>query len=271
MFKVFLCYRTSDAGYAAPHIYHELAEVFGEGNVFEYTDAMPAGVDFRQHVVQQLRQMQVFLPLIGAQWADCRDDNGELRLHQPDDPVRIELETALQTEKLRIIPIFLNGIACPSKTKLPPSIAPLFDRSAIHIGLKPVEMRAGVNRLIEEIRTAGIRPQPDPNPEIKRLKNELLRLEAAKQETEKAYADNRRKWIAACIAMPLSVIILLSIAGIENNDAIGVPIIACIVVFIIAFRWYRKFNPKKIKAELDIIEKDILNTKSRLIELEKVK
>jgi TIR domain len=268
MFKIFLCHRTSDAGYAASHIYQELAEVFGEGNVFEYNDAMPAGVDFRQHVIDQLQQMQVFVPLIGPQWLDSRDERGELRLMQSDDPVRVEIETALNMPTLRILPVFLHGISSLPKSKLPINMARLMDISAIHIGQKPQELKQGVNRLIEAIRTAGIHPRPDPNPEIKKLKTELLELEAEKKTKENILVDCRRKWIAACIAMPLSLGILVNILDPESRDTFAFLILICIIVFVIAFRWYKKYNPKKNKAELDTIEKQILTVKSRLITLE---
>jgi hypothetical protein len=204
MFKIFLCHRTSDAGYAAPHIYQELAEVFGEANVFEYNDGMPAGVDFRQHVIVQLQQMQVFVPLIGANWLDCRDGNGQPRLHQFDDPVRIEIETALNIPTLRILPVFLHGIQSPDKSKLPPSLAGILDRSAIHIGQKPDELKKGVARLIEEIRSAGIHPRPDPVPAIKKLKNELLQLEAAKKEQEEGLKKKNTMHLIAKIGIVLS-------------------------------------------------------------------
>lgn len=266
MFKIFLCYRTTDAGYAAPHIYHELTEVFGEQNVFEYNDAMPAGVDFRQHVIVQLQQMQVFIPLIGAEWLDCRDENGELRLQQFDDPVRVEIETALNIPTLRIIPIFLDGIAAPAKSKLPIGMAGLVDKSAIHIGQKPQELKKGVNRLIEEIRTAGIPPRIDPTPEIKKLKTELLQLEAEKKEKEDGLKKKNILHMAAKIGFVISAIIALASIGNEENG--GGLFFFGVVLFILSFIAYRRYHPKKTKAELDAIEKQILAVKSRLIALE---
>jgi hypothetical protein len=268
MFKIFLCHRTSDAGYAASHIYQELAEVFGEGNVFEYNDAMPAGVDFRQHVIDQLQQMQVFIPLIGGQWLDSRDERGELRLMQSDDPVRVEIETALNMPTLRILPVFLHGISSLPKSKLPINMARLMDISAIHIGQKPQELKQGVTRLIEAIRTAGIHPRPDPHPEIKKLKTELLQLEAAKVEKGKVYKGNRIRWISASIAIPISILLILFAIGSENEDSMFFPLIAGIICLIVGIRWYKKYNPKKLKAELDAIEKQVLAVKSRLIALE---
>ncbi len=267
MFKIFLCHRSSDAGYAASHIYQELTEVFGEENVFEYNDAMPAGVDFRQHVIAQLQQMQVFVPLIGPQWLDCRDDNGAPRLMQFDDPVRVEIEAALDMPTLRILPVFLHGIASLPKSKLPPSMARLMDISAIHIGQKPQELKKGVTRLIEAIRTAGIHPRPDPNPEIKKLKTELLQLEAVKKEKEGGLKKKNIMHMIAKIGMALSIILLLAAAGSgeENGESL---LIFGIIVFIVAFIGYRRYHPKKAKAELDTIEKQILTVKSRLIALE---
>lgn len=267
MFKIFLCHRSSDAGYAASHIYQELTEVFGEGNVFEYNDAMPAGVDFRQHVIAQLQQMQVFVPLIGPQWLDCRDDNGALRLMQFDDPVRVEIEAALDMPTLRILPVFLHGIASLPKSKLPPSMARLMDISAIHIGQKPQELKKGVTRLIEAIRTAGIHPRPNPNPEIKKLKTELLQLEAGKKEKEQELKRRSIRHLIAKIGIAISIILVIS-TGDYEGDGFPPMLIVALPLFAFAIIWYRRYHPKKTKAELDTIEKQILTVKSRLIALE---
>lgn len=267
MFKIFLCYRSSDAGYAAPHIYQELAEVFGEVNVFEYNDAMPAGVNFRQHVIVQLQQMQVFIPLMGAHWLDCPDENGQPRLLQFDDPVRVEIETALNIPTLRILPVFLHGIPSPSKSKLPASIADIVDRSAIHIGLKPNELKNGVIRLIEEIRTAGIHPRPDPNPEIKKLKNNLLELEDQLAEKQSIYSRRNRKWNNALIVLPLCVITAFACVLIQTDVSLVVFFFSALLFFI-AILVIIFVRPKRIRKEVLDIKKKIAAIKSRLIALE---
>lgn len=268
MFKIFLCYRTSDAGYAASHIFQELAEVFGEENVFEYNDAMPAGVDFRQHVIDQMQQMQVFVPLIGPQWLDCRDDNGELRLMQFDDPVRVEIETALNIPTLRVLPVLLHGIPSPPKSKLHSSIATLMDKSAIHVGLKPIEMKAGVTRLIEEIRSAGIYPRPDPNPERRKLKNDLLEWEEELVEKQDIYRNRKRIKNTSLIALPLCVITSFVLSIVGSEVAILLAFIS-FFLFITAILILVLSRPKKIKRQILDIKKKIAAAKSRLIELEK--
>lgn len=267
MFKIFLCHRTSDAGYAASHIYQELAEVFGEENVFEYNDAMPAGVDFRQHVIAQLQQMQVFVPLIGPHWLDCRDEHGELRLMQFDDPVRVEIEAALDMPTLRILPVFLAGIASLSKSKLPPSMARLMDISAIPIGQRPQELKKGVNRLIEEIRMAGIHPRPDPNPEIKKLKNDLLELEDQLAEKQSTYSRRNRKWNNALIVLPFCVITAFACVLIQTDVSLVVFFFSALLFFI-AILVIIFARPKRIRKQVLDIKKNIAAIKSRLIALE---
>ncbi len=267
MFKIFLCHRTNDSRYAASHIYQELAETYGDENVFEYNDGMPAGVDFRQHVVTQLQQMQVFVPLIGANWLDSKDENGLIRLQQHDDPVRIEVETALKIPKLRILPVFLDSITCPDRSKLPPEIAGIIDISAIHIGYKPDELKKGVTRLIEQIRTEGINPRPDPDPEIKRIKNELLLLEAEKVAMEAELKKRNIRQLIAKIGIAVSIVFFL--LAVENAGSDVPPaLIIGIILLVIAIIWLRKYNTKKTKTELTAIEKEILAIKSRLIALE---
>jgi uncharacterized protein YqgV (UPF0045/DUF77 family) len=267
MFKIFLCHRSSDAGYAASHIYQELTEVFGEENVFEYNDAMPAGVNFRQHVIAQLQQMQVFVPLIGPQWLDCRDDNGAPRLMQFDDPVRVEIEAALDMPTLRILPVFLHGIASLPKSKLPPSMSRLIDISAIHIGQKPQELKKGVNRLIEAIRTAGIHPRLNPNIEIKKVKNELLELEDLIAEKQFIYLRKRKRRNTALISLPISIITFF-VCLFTQSDTLYFLCLLSLLVFFISLLGFILSNPKRIKKHISDTKKMIITTKSRLIELE---
>jgi formylglycine-generating enzyme required for sulfatase activity len=64
----------------------------------------------------------VFLAMIGPAWADVRNDAGARRLDDPKDWVRIELETALATPGLQIVPVLVNGAPMPRVDQLPDSL-----------------------------------------------------------------------------------------------------------------------------------------------------
>ncbi len=66
----------------------------------------------------------VFLALIGPEWLQATDDACRRRLDDPDDYVRLEIETALKRE-VPLIPVLLGGAQMPTQDELPPSLAPL--------------------------------------------------------------------------------------------------------------------------------------------------
>jgi TIR domain-containing protein len=103
MAQIFLSYRRSDSGYAAPILSEKLQQHFGENSVFFDVDTIPLGVDFRESIGNAVGQCDVLLAIIGDQWVRAVDKRGNRRLDDPSDFVRIEIESALK----RNIPVIL--------------------------------------------------------------------------------------------------------------------------------------------------------------------
>jgi hypothetical protein len=82
-------------------------------------------------VNQWLEQCSVVLVVIGKNWLDCVDARGCRRLDNPDDLVRLEVETALARPRVRVIPILVDGAKAPESTELPESLRPLARRNAL--------------------------------------------------------------------------------------------------------------------------------------------
>jgi hypothetical protein len=57
-------------------------------------------------------------------------DDGERRIDNPKDHVRLEIETALK-RKIRVIPILVDDAWTPHASELPPTLAPLVRRNAV--------------------------------------------------------------------------------------------------------------------------------------------
>jgi hypothetical protein len=127
--KLFISYRRDDSASAAGRIYDRLAAYFGRDAIFKDVDNIPVGQNFEQIIVNALQQSAVTLVLIGPQWATVANDRGR-RLDDPQDPVRIEVETALRRGG-PVIPLFVEGAAAPNVATLPPSIRPLFAQNAL--------------------------------------------------------------------------------------------------------------------------------------------
>lgn len=135
---VFISYRRKDASFAAGRLYDDLTKKLGEGSVFKDADSIPLAGDFRQHIDHAVRECDVFLALISTSWTE--------RLKDPQDYVRLEIETALH-HGITVIPVLLSDIPMPSPDVMPESIQALAFRQASK--LRPgVDWGADVQRLI---------------------------------------------------------------------------------------------------------------------------
>lgn len=128
---IFISYRREDSVASAGRIHDKLVPRFGQKSVFMDVDAIPFGVDFRQHIADAVAKCDVLLALIGEQWLTV-SQNGQRRLDDPRDFVRIEIEAALQ-RGIPVIPVLLGGTAMPTADKLPAALAELSYRNAARV------------------------------------------------------------------------------------------------------------------------------------------
>ncbi len=128
---VFISYRRDDKRDFARGLYERLARHLGEQQIFMDVDSIDLGVDFTEVVNQRLAQCSVMLVVVGKNWLDSVDSGGRRRLDNPDDLVRLEVETALGRPDVRVIPILVDGAKAPESTELPESLRPLARRNAL--------------------------------------------------------------------------------------------------------------------------------------------
>src|SRR6266540_3071475 len=114
--SIFISYRRSDSKVYAARIYDELVDVFGRRNIFKDVDNIPPGSDFRGVLKEAVSQCEALLVVIGTTWLNTPDKNGTRRLDDPDDFVRIEVESGLQRPQARVIPILVDGAQMPTST-----------------------------------------------------------------------------------------------------------------------------------------------------------
>lgn len=153
---IFISYRRDDTADAAGRIYDRLISAFGEKSVFKDVDSIPFGSDFAEFIVTTLQQCRVVLVLIGPQWLDIRDRNSSaLRLDNPDDYVRIEVETALQTEDVQVIPVLVSGATMPLPSQLPASLSALCKLNAAQVRRDP-DFSKDMNKLIDELKKGAL-------------------------------------------------------------------------------------------------------------------
>jgi hypothetical protein len=115
--RIVISYRRADTGQIVGRISDWLAERYGKDSVFVDVDNIPYGVDFRSHIQQVLLKTDVLIAAIGDDWL-ARREAGQSRMLQESDPVRVEIETALE-RKVAIIPVLIDGARMPSAGELP--------------------------------------------------------------------------------------------------------------------------------------------------------
>jgi len=132
MAKIFINYRRKDSAPYAGRLYDRLAGHFGHDHVFMDIDQIEPGEVFDQVIEDKLAAVQAAVVLIGEHWLDIADANGQRRLDDPDDWVRLEISAVLE-RGIRVIPVLVGGATMPKSTQLPECLVPLTRRQAIEI------------------------------------------------------------------------------------------------------------------------------------------
>lgn len=158
---IFIGYRRDDTGDAVGRIYDKLCETFGRDHVYKDVDKTPVGKDFGEHILGVLPACRVFLAIIGNQWLDVRTPEGGRRIDDPQDWVRIELETALRTPGLQVIPVLINDTVIPAEKDLPEPLRKLSLLNAARVRRDP-DFHVDMQRLVTAIQAGGPISRKEP-------------------------------------------------------------------------------------------------------------
>jgi TIR domain len=142
--KVFICYRREESAAYAGRLYDAMAARFGEENVFMDVELAP-GVDFVDRITTVVGACQVLIVVMGARWAATDDETGESRLADPEDFVRLEVETGLSRPDVTPIPVLVPGARMPKREELPVELQAITRRNALE--LSDARWRYDVGRL----------------------------------------------------------------------------------------------------------------------------
>ena len=146
--RIFLSYRREDASGHAGRLYDALVDRFGPDNVFMDVDTIQLGSDFAAVIESAVNRCDVVVALVGRRWLSAEDADGRRRLDDPDDFVRLELESAL-AGGLPVIPAAVQGAAFPVADDLPASLEPLSRRQGIE--LRDTAWHDDINRLVRRL------------------------------------------------------------------------------------------------------------------------
>jgi ABC-type glycerol-3-phosphate transport system permease component len=149
--RIFISYRRADSRSFTERIADVLTVEFGTSNIFQDVDDIPAGEDFRRVLREAVQSCDAVLVVVGRQWLTVTDEAGQRRLDDPNDFVRIEVESALTQDKL-LIPLLVDNAAPLDASALPPSMRELAYRNVAPIRYNP-DFSGDMGRLIRRLRT----------------------------------------------------------------------------------------------------------------------
>jgi uncharacterized membrane protein YhaH (DUF805 family) len=128
--RIFINYRREINAAAAGRLYDRLDQHFDHERLFMDVDGIEPGVDFVKELDDQVARCSAFIAVIGPGWTDLKNAEGQRRLDQPNDYVRIEIELALKRD-IRVIPVLVDGARMPTAKELPASLELLSRRNAV--------------------------------------------------------------------------------------------------------------------------------------------
>src|SRR5579862_303861 len=196
---IVISYRRSDSSAIAGRIFDRLTGHFGEDSVFMDVDNIPIGIDFRSHIHETLQRTDVVVAVIGPNWLGVNAD-GLARMQEKTDPVRVEIETALQ-HKTPIIPVLVDGAKMPASSQLPPEFGNFAFLNAAEVTTGR-DFRTHMDRLIGAIDRAAA---GDAN--VATQSSRTGKTRAAVAQTEDAVAKPLLSDVLRYFVIPLAVLI----------------------------------------------------------------
>ena len=173
--RLFISYRRDDSAGYAGRLYDRLEREFGRDHLVMDVDAIPLGANFVKVLSDEVARCDLLLAIMGPGWLEARDEEGNRRLENPQDFVRIEIGTALK-RGIPVIPILLEGTRIPKADQLPDDLKELPLRNGLNV--RHVSFLDDLERL------------------IRGLKREAKRRaeEAQRKAAEEAEAQETREW-----------------------------------------------------------------------------
>jgi len=187
---IFVNYRRVDAPYLARSLYERLVAAFRDRRVFMDVDSIPAGSNFRETITSALQQTDVLLAVVGPQWLDVRDDAGGRRLDNPEDWVRVELETARRLG-CKVVPVLAGGARHPRAADLPDGLAWLAETHSLRV--TPDRFDSDIEGLVRQLRgrleeVAAERRRREQAAAAERARREQAVARRAEQEARQKHA-----------------------------------------------------------------------------------
>lgn len=149
--SIFLSYRREDSQEVTGRIYDRLISHFPSNCIFRDLDSLPIGKPFPLALDEAVTKASVALIIIGPAWDSITGINGQPRLDNPKDFVRLEVERVLSAA-FPVIPVLISRATMPAPDVLPESLRPLVLLHAVTVRPDP-DFHHDMDRLIAKLST----------------------------------------------------------------------------------------------------------------------
>jgi uracil-DNA glycosylase family 4 len=179
MSRIFINYRRQDSEGYVGRLYDRLCDHFKPEDIFMDIEAIRPGEDFVQTLEEAVAQCDVLLAVIGPEWINIKNSDGERRLSDERDFVRIEIASALNQNKV-IIPVLVGRAKMPNTGELPDDLHALTRRNALELSHN--RFAYDVEQLVRSIKTmlAPAKPVAKQKTDGETLRRKLRELKALK-------------------------------------------------------------------------------------------
>lgn len=154
-FQIFISYRTDDTRHFVSRLRATFAKELPGDLTFFDKDSLDVGVPFRDAITDAITGSAVVVVVIASEWFA---EHNRRRLWAADDPVRMEVETALRSRK-KVLPLLVDDARLPRAEELPPSMQGLFEHHSIRIRSETYDDDA--DRLVRVIDGLVAQASPD--------------------------------------------------------------------------------------------------------------
>ncbi len=215
--RIFISYRRQETAWPARQLYDVMVERFGAEQVFKDVDNIEPGDDFVERITSAVGSCDVLLALIGPRWLTItEDESGQRRLDNPDDYVRLEIQTALDRH-IRVIPILIDDARMPRPNELPPDLAPLVRRHAVEISPITFDTKRLMTTVQDTLAELHPAPADEPPPIVVTPKPELEPLPEPEQPSPRS-PWRARIIVGAAAAALLAAAVVLVIVNLGPAD-----------------------------------------------------
>lgn len=148
MTMIMVSYRRADQD-TAGRIADYLVAKYGEKSVFFDVNSIRTGANFHDRITKAIIACDVVVAIMGPNWLGRAKNTKAVRLGDPADSVRVEIETALKYNK-PILPLLVNGATMPQESELPDPLRVLHACNASKVD-SGQDFRIHMGRLIDTI------------------------------------------------------------------------------------------------------------------------